>query len=975
MQQPTKIAMAVALALQAMSTLAQAQTTTETQPAANTQRVEVTGSRIRQVDLETAQPVQVVTQEQIQKSGLVTVGDIINNISSAGTPAFSKGSALTSNREQGGQYANLRNLGSNRLLVLVNGKRWTATVAGYTDLSTIPSAFIERIDILKDGASSIYGSDAIAGVMNIILKKTMSGGQASIYQGENKLGDGRTKDYSVSYGAGDDRANMMFGLSHSDQGPVWAKDREITAYTNGPAHFNAGFGATPWGRIAPLTATGAANTTATGFNRVLNHTGSFNGDGTGSSSRNSANYHAYTGADADTFNSSSQMVYQMPSRLTTIFTKGSLALPWDLRFTTTAMVADRVSSRQVAGYPVNSLTQSKFPVYVDKDSYFNPYGNQGVGIAAGRGQDLFFYRRTIEVPRVTENENRTTHIDAVLEGEFSVMNKAWNWNVGYNHSAISGNVTQTGNLNLLNLKKALGPSFLNASGQVQCGTRTAAIPLAECVPFDILGGPSASTPEALNYVMSTGQATYGSTINSATADITGELFTLPAGTVAMAGGLEHRSIRGYDRPGQFEQSGYSTDLAGNSTTGKYTVREAYLEFNVPLLKNLPLIESLSLDLASRYSDYSNFGSTTNSKASVMWKPVRDLLARGTFAEGFRAPSLNDTFGGGSQSYDSYLDACDSLYGEAAKNTTVKARCTAAGVPANFRQVNQAGTPVPAGGAQTPVPFNTGAGNSSLTPETATTKTFGLVYSPSWLGGASISLDYFDIRVKNRITAVSAKYEIDECYVNGVTSFCDKIKRDPLTGQISSLSRGNANLGELSTRGIDLTFAYRFPRTSYGQFGIRSESTYVDRYSVKSTSTSDFINYAGEFGINRVKSNLAFDWSMGNWNATLASRYYSGVKVHCWSAVNNLECSNPNDAASWGTGYTHLGAMVYSDLSIGYALPWKAKLLVGANNVFNRKPIVVYDANTAYSYGTSSSSSVDPERPIDRFFYVRYNQSF
>jgi iron complex outermembrane receptor protein len=975
MQQATKIATAVAVALQAMSTLAQAQTVTETQPAASAQRVEITGSRIRQVDLETAQPVQVMTQEQIQKSGLVTVGDIINNISSAGTPAFSRGSTLTSNREQGGQYANLRNLGANRLLVLVNGKRWTATVAGYTDMSTIPAAFIERIDILKDGASSIYGSDAIAGVLNIILRKTMVGGQASAYAGQNELGDGKSHDYSVSYGAGDDRANMMFGLSHSDQGPVWAKDRDVTAYTNGPAHYAAGFGATPWGRITPLTATGAANTVAAngGFNRVLNHTGSYMGDGTGSSSRNPANYHAYTNAEADTFNSSSQMMFLSPTRLTTLFSKGSMALPYDMRFTTTAMYADRVSARQVAGYPVNSLTQSKFPVYIDKDSYFNPYGNQVAG--AGRGQDLFFYRRTTEVPRVTENENRTLHIDAVLEGDFTIMNKAWNWNVGYNHSAISGTVMQTGNLNLLNLKKAVGPSFLNAAGQVQCGTRTSPIPLAECVPFDILGGPSASTPAALAYVMSTGQATYGSTINSATADITGELFTLPAGAVGMAAGLEHRSIRGYDRPGQFEQSGYSTDLAGNTTIGKYTVREAYLELNVPLLKNLPFAELLSVNVASRYSDYSNFGNTTNSKASLMWKPVRDLLARGTFAEGFRAPTLSDTFGGGSQSYDSYLDACDSLYGEAAKNPTVKARCSAAGVPANFRQVNQAGAPVPAGGAQTPVPFNTGAGNDALRPETATTKTFGLVYSPSWLGGASVALDYFDIRVKNRITGVTAKYEIDECYVNGVGSFCDKIKRDPITGQISSLSRGNANLGELSTRGVDLTLAYRFPRSSYGQIGIRSESTYVDRYEIKSTSTANFINYAGEFSFNRVKSNLAVDWTLGNWNVTLASRYYSKVKVHCWSAVNNLECSNPNDSASWGTGYTRLGAMVYSDLSIGYALPWKAKLLVGANNVFKRKPIVVYDANTAYTYGTAASSSVDPERPIDRFIYLRYNQAF
>jgi iron complex outermembrane receptor protein len=978
MQQRTKIAMAVAVALQAMTALAQAQTTESAAPA-STARVEITGSRIRQVDLETAQPVQVMTQEQIQKTGLVTVGDIINNLSAAGTPAFSKGATLTSNREQGGQYINMRNLGSNRLLVLVNGKRWTQTVAGYTDMSTIPSSMIERIEVLKDGASAIYGSDAIAGVVNIILRKTMQGGQASAYVGQNEKGDGKTKDFSITYGAGDDKANMMFGLTHSDQGAVWAKDRAITAYSFGPNHINANFGAGPWGRIRQINAT---NGQATGFNKYLNHTGSYEGDGTGSSSRNSANYHDYAPApanapvDADTYNSTSQMMYTSPTRLTSIFTKGSIALPYDMRFSTTAMYADRMSSRQVAGYPVNSLTQLKFPVYIDKDSYFNPYGNKAPGVAAGAGQDLFFYRRTIEVPRVTENENRTLHIDAVLEGDFSVLGKAWNWNVGYNHSAISGTTLQTGNLNLINLKKAVGPSFLNGQGVVQCGTAASPIPLSQCVPYDILGGPSATTPEALNYVMSVGQGTYGSTLNSATADITGELFNLPAGAVGMAAGLEHRTVKGYDRPGQFEQSGYSTDLAANTTVGKYTVREAYLEFNVPLLKNVPLAELLSVDIASRYSDYSNFGNTTNSKASFMWKPIKDLLARGTYAQGFRAPTVGDTFGGGSQSYDSYLDACDSVNGEAAKTPAVKARCTAAGVPVTFRQVNQAGTAVGASGAQSPTPFNSGAGNASLQPESATTKTLGLVYSPSFVNGFTVSVDYFDIRVKNRISAISAAYVINQCYVSGNQTFCDKITRDPLSGQITNLSRGNLNLGELNTKGYDLAFAYRLPRTSFGLFNIRSESTYVDSYRSKSSATADWTEYAGEFGINHVKSNLTLDWNLGNWSATLTSRYYSSVKTHCWSntATSVVECSNPNTPVSWGTGYNRLGAMVYSDLSVGYNLPWKAKLLAGANNVFNRKPIVVYDASSTYG-GNSSSSAVDPERPIDRLFYVRYNQSF
>jgi len=958
MQQRTKIALAVALALPVMTAMAQEAL----------QRVEVTGSRIRQVDLETAQPIQVMSQEQIQKSGLVTVGDVINNLSSAGTPAFSKGTALGAGREQGGQFVDMRNLGANRVLVLVDGKRWTQTVNGYTDMSTVPSALIERIEILKDGASSIYGSDAISGVINIILKKEMQGGQASVYVGQNEEHDARTKDYSITYGAGDEKASLMFGLTHSDQGEVWARTREATAYSYGPNHPTTGLGGGPWGRIRQVSATGGA----TGFDRIINHTGGFYGDGVGADSRDPNNYHTFSSANtADLFNATSQMMFQTPTKLTSIFVKGEVALPLDMRFKTTAMYADRKSSRQVAGYPLSSTAQSKYPVYVDKDSYYNPYGNQVAG--AGNGQDLFFYRRTIELPRVTDNQNRTLHIDATVEGEFELRGLPWNWSVGYNHSKVDGLVSGRGDLNLLNLKRALGPSFMNASGQVQCGTPSAPIGLAECVPFNVLGGPSASNPDALDYVVATSQSTYGSTVNSATADITGELFALPAGGLGVAAGIEHREVRGEDVPDLFSQSGYATNLAGNPTFGRYSVREAYVEANIPLLKGVFLADLLSLNLATRYSDYSNFGSTNNSKASVMWKPVRDVLVRGTYAEGFRAPTLGDTFGGGSQTFANYLDACDSRFGEAAVNPTVAARCAADGVPTGFRQKNQVGADVPSGGGQTPVPFTTGAGNAFLQPETAKNRTLGFVVSPSSVPGFSLSVDWFSIKIDNLITGVSATDTIEECYVNNVQNFCSLITRD-VTGQVVDLQIGNTNRGKVETEGVDLAVSYRLPRTAWGQFGVRSETTYTDKYREQSTLDSDWVSYVGEWDIYRVKSNLALDWSLGNWSATFTTRFYSSQKNRCWDVAAKLECSDPAGKASWGTGYTRAKEMWYSDLSVGYSLPWNAKLLVGANNVFDKKPVINYNATANYG-GTSSSSAVNPDLPLDRFIYVRYNQAF
>jgi len=868
MYQRTKIAVAVTLAVSAMSAFAQT-ATTETAPL---QRVEVTGSRIRAVDLATAQPVQVMSQEQIQKSGLVTVGDILNTLSAAGNPDISKSQSLASGLDVGGQYLNMRNLGSERLLVLVDGKRWSQSINGLTDMSTVPSSMVDRIEILKDGASAVYGSDAIAGVVNIILKKTMEGGEASAYIGQNEKGDGTTKDFSLSFGTVGEKGSMMFGLSHSEQGEVWARDRELTSYTYGPNHPTDNLGTGPWGRIRQVSAAGQA----TGFNNYLNHTGTYDGVGVGADARNPANYHSPNTND-DLYNSTQDMHFLTPTQLSSIFTKGVLNLPMDMRFSTTAMFAQRTSENVVAGYPLNSLSQVANPVYISKDSYYNPYGNQVAG--AGLGQDLFFYRRTIEVPRSTQNKNKTLHIDVALEGDFNIGQNAWNWGVGFNHSAVTGEIHSTGNVNLFALKRALGPSFLDAAGTVRCGTPTA--PIAGCVPFNIIGGPSASTPEALAYVMHDGTGTYGSTVNSATADLSGDIFQLPAGGVGVAVGLEHREIRGYDRPDALVTQALTTNLAGFPTTGDYSVKEAYAELNVPILKGVIGADLLSLNLASRYSDYSNFGDTTNSKVSLMWKPIPDLLVRGTWAEGFRAPSLGDTFGGGSQTFDTYLDPCDTVNGAYKSNDTVRANCTAAGVPATYRQRNQAGNPVGSGGAQTAVAFNSGVGNNNLTPETATTKTAGIVYNPSFVSGLNIAVDFFDIEIKNRISAITTPYTLSQCYVEGVQQFCNNVVRDT-TGAITRLDRGNTNMGSMSTRGVDLELGYRLPRMSFGQFNFRSQTTYLDQYVLQSTNTSEKINYAGAYPYYRVRSNLTLDWTLGNWSATWGIRYLSPAKSTCWT---------------------------------------------------------------------------------------------
>jgi iron complex outermembrane receptor protein len=246
-----------------------------------------------------------------------------------------------------------------------------------------------------------------------------------------------------------------------------------------------------------------------------------------------------------------------------------------------------------------------------------------------------------------------------------------------------------------------------------------------------------------------------------------------------------------------------------------------------------------------------------------------------------------------------------------------------------------------------------------------------VYSPSFLPGFSGSLDVFRIKIDNRITAVSATYIANQCYVANAPSFCSSIKRNA-AGEIVNLARGNANLGQLQTDGADFALNYRFPMTPYGRFGLHSDTSYTHSFKVKASPDSEWADYAGEYFYNKFKSVNSLDWSMGNFGATWTVRYYSPVKDECWDSEAAIECTNPTGyTESYGTGYNKLGAEIYHDLNVSYKTSWKGQIQVGVNNLFDKKPRIAY----AVAGGNSSSSSVDPDMPLDRFFYVRYNQSF
>ncbi|RDS80080.1 TonB-dependent receptor plug domain-containing protein [Dyella psychrodurans] len=944
MRQKNRIASAIAVALTICACNATAQDAAQAQSgqadaakAKQMDAVVVTGSHIRSVDVETSQPVYTMDRKAIQATGLTNVSDILARMPSIGTPDITPQDTLSSGTDVGGRYVDIRNLGSMRTLVLVNGHRWSTSLSGLTDLSTIPVSLIDRIDVLKDGASSVYGSDAIGGVVNIVLRDHLDGAEFNAYYGQNEQGDGQQKNGDFTWGHTTKKSSFILSASYQDEQPMWDRTRAITAYPQGPRHPDAGWGTGPWGRVIDPN---------TGRSYVINRGNT--------DTANIANYHPYNSASTyDKYNSNQDMTFRAGTSLKNLFLQERYRLTDDITLHGAASYSSRNTSSQLAGYP--------FSWALDPDAYYNPFP----------GEETVFARRTVELPRVTWSNSRLTHLDAGAEGQFTFLSHDWNWDANYTFAQTRIRQISTGNLYLPHADNAIN-AIAGPNGQPVCADASDG-----CTPWNILAGPGATPTSVLNYVNYVGTARQMSQTDDASVNVGGGLFDIPkGGTVNIAGGLEHRREKGYFTPDPNDAAGLTTNLASEPTRGRYDVNEAYLELDAPLLRDLPGVQELGINLASRYSHYSSFGSTTNNKYSVRWRPIEDLLIRGTYAQGFRAPTLADLYSGTAQSFETFLDPCDSVYGAAASNPTVAARCVASGVPASYRQIDQSGNPITSSaGGQTPTPF-ADSSNPNLKPETSTTRTYGLVYSPHYAEGLDITLDYYDIRLKNAIASVDASDVLNYCYIENMPSYCSVFTRNG-NGVITQLVEGLYNLGTLTTTGYDLGIHYRLPETSFGRFRISSDSTYLTKYQTTSgpgAVPEDVLGFMdGNQAMYRIRSNLQLDWDYRQFGASWTIRYYSGLKDSCYSVNPAIECSNPGYTNPWigGFGIAQKGSLAFNDAQVRYTTPWKGVVTLGVNNIFNKKGPFYY--NVVQS-GTGSPP-YGPDFDIDRFFYLQYSQKF
>ncbi|WP_432592832.1 TonB-dependent receptor domain-containing protein [Stenotrophomonas maltophilia] len=939
----TLLSLAVGTALAAAwAPAAHAQTDGDKTPK-NLDRIQVTGSAIRSVDIETQQPIIAITRSMIEHQGFTTIADLLQNLTSTGSPAISRARALASGENVGGYYADIRNLGATRTLVLVNGKRLGATTGGLQDLSQIPMSAVERIDVLKDGASALYGSDAIAGVVNIITRKDYDGLEVSVQHGQFSQGDGKDSTFSLVTGARGERGGYTLALEYQKSDPVFARDRSFSKYGGaGPDYPGA-----DWSNISQNgswcdPALYKCNTGDAVF-KTLNP---------GGNPKNPNDYHPIT--PAEFANGNDQMHLQTGIERRSLFLSTDYALTDQIKFSTDIGYNERITDQQIAGYPYQS---TKFGTPLAAGSVFNPVG-----------RNVEFNRRLWELPRTTESKLKSLRIAPSLSGYFELATKTYDWEVGalFNRNEVTK--TGRGDMSLIASRQALGASYLDANGVARCGT--AASPVSGCLawnpllPFGVAGAGSLSDPELQRFLFPTFTDTGITKTRSYFANISGPVLDLPAGELSVALGYQYRKEEGRFVPDAFAQSRQSTALGASTTAGDYSLNEFFAEVNVPVLRDLPFAKELTVNLATRYSDYSNFGSTTNSKASFAWRPIEELMIRGTFAEGFRAPSISDLYGGLGTSFQTYVDPCGT---GATNSVNGNAACNAAGVPLGYQQLNQSLKPCASYPCATPDEFTTGS-NPKLRPEESKSKTVGVVWSPRWVDGLDINLDWYSYKITNMIIQDSVDRILRDCYVLGNAPRCGSVKRAG-DGHITSMFYGLANLGAMETEGWDLGIRYRLPEFSFGRFTLDLQNSYVSSYDEQNQNSAGetiMMGRVGQPGIFRLRSNLGVNWQLGNFTTQYTLRYYSGMVESC---VPNRPCTLP-DRYAYGEpdAQRRVGGNAFHDIQVSYKLPWDGTVALGSNNVFNHQgPIMFSKPSSSFPYYGGFD--------IGRTVYVKYSQRF
>jgi outer membrane receptor protein involved in Fe transport len=920
----------------------------------------VTGSRIRRKDLAGPAPVVMFTREQIISSGRATVGEFLQTMPEQSNAT----NRSTNNSGEGVVHINLRGLGEQSTLVLLNGRRLAAGGLGAddaVDFSAIPSNMVERIEILKDGASAIYGSDAIAGVINIITRKRFNGAEVEAYGSSSTRRDGEVIDVSAVVGVSNDRGGVLFSAGYAYAGPVWSGNRPNATVQRGldlsmggaGSPYDFGSGTVPGGHIVLQPSEyGVPNGNAF-YNDLVRRVppGDLIFD------TRTRRWRDYKGsnlptptADGDGYNYQPYNYLVTPQERFNVFSAGDYELNKNVRVFFDSFYTKRSSEQTLAPEPLLTDIEA---ITVSADNIYNPFGRDFGAI----------YRRLSEFDRRTfRQDSHNFHLTAGLDGDLPASAgplEDWFWDLAFNYNRSEVTELKTGSLKLPALRSALGPSFVDATGTPRCGA--AGSPIDGCVPLNLFGGAGSITQDMIDPLTFIGVLRGYNELIGAQANLSGELFSLAASRpIGLALGYEFRSVSGGSIPDPITVSGDTSGSKGLITEGHYKANEIYGELNVPIIDKRPALEALEAILAARASFFDTFGSTFNYKFGGRWAPTKDFAVRGTYSTAFRAPSIPDLYEGLEDDFQPVTDPCG------------------VDVEPGSALARNCGDATNNGDTQNQTLARTG-GNPDLEPEKAKIFTLGLVVQPHTLKELSFTVDYFNTLVSQRIDEIGAATILGNCYssLSGEQpKYCELVNRDPTTQRILNIQNRYANVGEDHVDGIDFSARYELG-TPAGRFDFLFAMAYLRRYE-RTLADGSVIHGAGTFDLSdggqggaypHIRFNAGIDWAMAGFSAAVRT-YFIGSYRECGDSAGDLS----------GTGLCyvpgHLGERDVSayntwDVSFGYAFKSDAgttSLSVGASNLFDVAPPRVYN-------GFASTTDVYSYDMVMRQVYARLGHQF
>lgn len=843
------------------------------------EEVTVTGSRIARADAESVGPLTTLTAEDITFAAALSVGELLQELPGAGVSLNSNGTQGTS---FGVSSINLRYLGSaegsgNRVLVLVDGHRWVNAAGGRTfrdfvDLNTIPMGLVDSIEVLKDGASAIYGADAIAGVVNIRTRRSIEGIEARLNYGQTSRSDGESLSADLSMGHSFGRVSALLSTSYVNTDPVLTMDRSLTAVaavapTNPPS--------SPRGLyLLPGVAT-----------RAVTRIPDTNGD-------DPADFRVATLPD-DYYNTQAQGVYATgPSERFGVFGRIGVEFSDSLSGHIELLYNERKSNQLFS--PLLLDLRGSYSITIPADHPYNPWQT------AFTTNSLRLQRMPVEVGnRNNVQDVETQRIAFGLDGEFELAG-LWNWDLFASHAKNDATFNAYNQADQDKIALALGPNDRCAANN--------------CVPLNIFG---VMTPQMADYIRYTARNDNGTEQTDVAFNISGSLVDLPAGRVGVAAGVEWREESAYDDPDAYVNSApefitnetRTTSSTREPTRGKYDLWEAYAELAVPLLADLPGARALDLSAAVRHSDYSSFGNATTSKLGLAWRPVDDLLIRGTFSEGFRAPSILELYQGQRQTTFQAVDPC---------NGGGAGLPGCAGVPATYNQ-NQFGSGTLRG---------TIGGNPDLKPETADTYSVGFAYTPGWAAGMSLTADWYRIEIDEAIASQSAQQLLTLC-AQRAGAYCNLVDRDLSTGEVRDLRQAVLNFSSIEVEGLDVTWRYGFD-TPIGRLNAVLDASrlfHFTNFVPQTDGTVQRTELAGTGDTPRStypkwKGSAGLRWEQGPWSGGYKARYIgSSTDV----AGNTLNGGRTDD-------------VVYHDLQLGHHFErFNSNITLGIDNVLDEMP--------------------------------------